>query len=68
MDAVIFFTIQNLDIAEAAEKKKLEQLSVILLDREPNIERQVSMLLKLKKTKEALEKATQSHQPNLCKA
>lgn len=53
------------DVADVAAKQDLKHLASLLLDREPNLARQVVVLLKLKEVDKALTKAAQSQQPDL---
>uniref|UniRef100_A0A915DEZ6 Vacuolar protein sorting-associated protein 16 homolog n=1 Tax=Ditylenchus dipsaci TaxID=166011 RepID=A0A915DEZ6_9BILA len=57
--------ISYADIADVAAKHNLQGLAALLLDREPNLSRQVTVLLKLKQTDKALNKAVLSQQPDL---
>lgn len=41
-------------------------MAKILLDKEPNLTRQIHVLLKIKDVETALSKAVASQQPNLC--
>lgn len=65
------FTSENIgtfaDIADMAAKNGLHALAELLLDREPNLSRQVDVLLRLKQVDKALKIADQSQQPDLCK-
>jgi len=53
------------DVADVAARQELKHLASLLLDREPNLARQVMVLLKLKEVDRALAKAAQSQQPDL---
>ncbi|KAI1728877.1 vacuolar protein sorting-associated protein 16 like protein [Ditylenchus destructor] len=57
--------ISYADIADMAAKNGLHALAELLLDREPNLSRQVDVLLRLKQVDKALKIADQSQQPDL---
>lgn len=60
------YTFAVLDVAREAVNAGLNDLAVLLLEKETHLDRRVKMLLSLNKIEMALKTAAKSQQPDLC--